>query len=150
MAGLDAVCCKCGTTFTPPDYQIRKSNYQCRDCVNTYKRAWTAKRKAEGRPVICPLWPLEKRRAYYAKPEVRARRRAWFKARMADPVEYMKLLARKRVRSRVRRGTLVPGPCAQCGSTEQIHAHHEDYSRPLDVAWLCMPCHKAVHKRRGR
>jgi hypothetical protein len=25
-------------------------------------------------------------------------------------------------------------------------AHHEDYDRPLDVMWLCQPCHKQRHK----
>lgn len=32
-----------------------------------------------------------------------------------------------------------------CGALK-THAHHEDYSRPLDVVWLC-PCH---HARRHR
>ena len=34
--------------------------------------------------------------------------------------------------------------CAVCGDTE-TEAHHEDYSKPLDVIWLCSSCHKQVH-----
>lgn len=43
-----------------------------------------------------------------------------------------------------RRGELVPQPCETCG-VARAHAHHEDYSKPLDVRWLCRPCHHAEH-----
>lgn len=25
--------------------------------------------------------------------------------------------------------------------------HHPDYSKPLEVVWMCRPCHLAEHKR---
>lgn len=31
-----------------------------------------------------------------------------------------------------------------CGS-RNAQAHHDDYSRPLDVTWLCPSCHAAEH-----
>lgn len=32
-----------------------------------------------------------------------------------------------------------------CGQTP-THAHHEDYSKPLDVVWLCVACHGRRHR----
>lgn len=43
-----------------------------------------------------------------------------------------------------RRGKIVAKPCEACGA-EQAEMHHEDYSKPLDVRWLCKTCHMAEH-----
>lgn len=51
------------------------------------------------------------------------------------------------VRLAIRRGALVREPCEVCGSTEHLDAHHEDYSKPLDVVWLCRRHHAARHRR---
>jgi hypothetical protein len=41
-----------------------------------------------------------------------------------------------------------PGACEECGTTdEKLHGHHEDYHRPLEVEWLCPPCHGARHRK---
>lgn len=45
----------------------------------------------------------------------------------------------------VRSGQLVRQPCVRCGDVKSL-AHHEDYDKPLDVMWLCQPCHKQRHK----
>ena len=31
-----------------------------------------------------------------------------------------------------------------------IHGHHEDYSEPLEVIWLCWECHARLHKNKRR
>lgn len=54
----------------------------------------------------------------------------------------------------VKNGLLVkPDKCSNCGNffpIRRIHAHHSDYSRPLDVTWLCVHCHASEHsKSRG-
>lgn len=45
----------------------------------------------------------------------------------------------------VKAGKLDKRPCQRCSAPKAI-AHHEDYDKPLDVVWLCQPCHKQRHK----
>ena len=45
----------------------------------------------------------------------------------------------------INKGTLVRSPCERCGDPKSV-AHHDDYDKPLDVTWLCQPCHKQRHK----
>ncbi len=47
-------------------------------------------------------------------------------------------------------GVLVPQPCEVCSKTENIDAHHTDYSKPLDVRWLCKSCHIKHHRELER
>jgi hypothetical protein len=42
-------------------------------------------------------------------------------------------------------GTLVRQPCEVCGTTRKIDAHHDDYSKPLEVRWLCRSHHRQHH-----
>lgn len=45
----------------------------------------------------------------------------------------------------IRCGELVRQPCSRCNEPKSV-AHHEDYDKPLEVVWLCQPCHKQRHK----
>ena len=47
-------------------------------------------------------------------------------------------------------GRMVPGPCDVCGSTERIVGHHDDYSKPFEVRWLCASHHKRLHCEQRR
>lgn len=40
-----------------------------------------------------------------------------------------------------------PSRCMSCGSDARLDAHHSDYTKPLEIAWLCNPCHRAEHRR---
>lgn len=55
-----------------------------------------------------------------------------------------KTFARQMVALAKRVGTLVPEPCAICGEGN-VQAHHSDYTRPLDVTWLCTKHHAEAH-----
>jgi hypothetical protein len=45
----------------------------------------------------------------------------------------------------IRAGEVVRQPCCRCADAKSV-AHHEDYEKPLQVMWLCQPCHKQRHK----
>lgn len=44
----------------------------------------------------------------------------------------------------VRDGKVIAMPCVKCGKKAQ--GHHEDYSKPLDVVWLCSKHHAERHR----
>jgi len=50
----------------------------------------------------------------------------------------------------IKNGDIKKIPCERCGKTKNIHAHHEDYSKPLDVIWLCVKCHVERYKEMRR
>ena len=56
-----------------------------------------------------------------------------------------KILARRLVREAIKRGDIVRKPCVKCGE-KKAQAHHDDYSKPLEVRWLCSLCHTKHHR----
>ncbi len=52
---------------------------------------------------------------------------------------------RKTLRNAVKRGLVVKESCKICGELK-TEAHHNDYSKPLDVIWLCRRHHHLIHR----
>ncbi len=77
------------------------------------------------------------------KPE-RAAKRLWQRANKE------KRIAHKAVEWAIERGELTKKPCEYCGTTEKIHAHHDNYARLLNVMWLCAKHHYQRHTEIGR
>lgn len=59
-------------------------------------------------------------------------------------------VARAKAQYAMRLGRLIPEPCEVCGSTGRVEAHHDDYSKPLDVRWLCRRHHSEAHQEKIR
>ena len=53
-------------------------------------------------------------------------------------------IVRGRVQNALKSGKLVRRPCEVCGDV-RVQAHHDDYTKPLDVRWLCPKHHHEVH-----
>jgi hypothetical protein len=78
---------------------------------------------------------------YRAYDNARPRRGDSKKHRSKYPEKYK---ARTAVGNAVRDGRLTKEPCRIC-SNPRSTAHHEDYSKPLEVVWLCQIHHEAEH-----
>ena len=50
----------------------------------------------------------------------------------------------------IRRGNIIPPETCSVPTCDAVpQAHHEDYSKPLEVVWLCHRHHKELHHREG-
>ncbi len=64
-----------------------------------------------------------------------------------DPV---KNNARGKLQYQIKIGNIKrPEKCPECKRETKVHAHHHDYSKPLDVYWLCSICHGKRHRQFG-
>lgn len=86
---------------------------------------------------------VEARAIYAQTPEGKAAlargSRAWVER---NPV---KKAATTMVGNALRSGRITREACEVCGD-DQAQAHHDDYSKPLDVRWLCTKHHAEWHK----
>ena len=54
-------------------------------------------------------------------------------------------LAYNTLKCAIERGEIIrPDNCSRCNIKSDIIGHHEDYSRPLEVIWLCYKCHRKI------
>jgi hypothetical protein len=98
------------------------------------------------------MWVVLKRRGVALRPVYRFGSDNHF-FRHGDGYSVEKKRAVLRVAKAVKRGRLTPQPCEACGVTSVckdgrrgVHAHHDDYSKPLAVRWLCKACHDKEHR----
>lgn len=102
-----------------------------------YYKAWVAEHRDELR-----AYYREYNRERYQthREQEQARRKRW-----ADKNQD-KIKAHRAVQAALKRkkNPLVKLPCGVCGALK-VNAHHEDYSKPLEVIWLCPVHHSAAH-----
>ena len=65
--------------------------------------------------------------------------------RKSNPKKYK---AQIMVNNHLRSGNLHKLPCETCGRKD-VHGHHDDYDKPLNVRWLCPVHHNLWHKQNG-
>ncbi len=87
-------------------------------------------------------------RARYIKTEngKAAKKRASEKWQEKSPI---KRAAHILTGNRLRDGKITKAPCEVCGAADFVHAHHDDYARPLDIRWLCPDHHRQWHNENG-
>ena len=146
---------RCGrcTEVKPVDqfYRIGTGRYHgyCRLCVTDACREW---RRANRDRVL----EVERRRRAKDANRIAEQTRRWraehpeamlaairrWEARNPERIR-MAQRASDAVQRAIRKGTLKrPTICEWCGAqNRQITAAHHDYTQPLNVRWLCRPCH---------
>lgn len=86
-------------------------------------------------------WPIRQR--YEPRPSTGRPQKG---SRVQEPgyleSQYRSNLAFKKA---LKSGTIESQPCSICGSIKNVDAHHEDYSKPLEVVWLCRSHHQLRH-----
>jgi hypothetical protein len=104
---------------------------KCRECtkrdVRVYYRGTHEKRSEYEKQ----RYQTPDRKAAVAANLVRHRRRNPEKTKARAAVAYA-----------LRTGKITRRPCEFCGTRVRVEAHHVDYSRPLDVRWICFVCHR--------
>jgi len=133
-------CKKCGATKALDDFYRHPGNRdgrqgKCKECAKAAVRANYRKRRNAKR---------EYERARQQKPE-RRRKKLEYQRQYRERYPE-KTRARARVWKAIRDGRLIRQPCEHCGD-ELAQAHHPDYSKPLEVMWLCVTCHYKEHGR---
>jgi hypothetical protein len=97
------------------------------------------------------MWKILKRRGVEFRPKLKYGDANHF---FVDGKGYEphQMRARNIAMKAIARGLLVPQPCEKCGFSgvakdgrNLVHAHHDDYSKPLAVRWLCKRCHHTEH-----
>lgn len=123
-----------------------------KDAIRIYKREWQRRWRLEHPEEYAKQKGLWKQRARgrnrekELNPEYQRKvARAVARWRLRNPE---KIRAHRIVFAALRNGTLEKEPCF-CDE-EKVQAHHEDYSKPLEVMWLCRPHHKGADELRRK
>ena len=153
------VCFKCGAKKPLTDYYKHKAMAdghlnKCKACARLdvkknrndnleYYRAYDQQRHEND-----PVRRAKNHAASKAWREANKQRhteltREW---RKRNPEKYAAHCA---VKSALRAGKIKKEPCMVCGNRNS-QAHHGDYTKPLDVIWLCPQHHSEVHTNERR
>jgi hypothetical protein len=134
MPQIQRTCQKCGETFHAERYKVERGDgrFCSRSCASSY----AASRKHDQYDQSGDSNPNWK--GGVSEDPYRYRKRQ--KKRHPEKVK-----ARKKLQRAVKSGRVSKEPCKDCGAAENLEGHHEDYSKPLEVTWLCKSCHIKRH-----
>ncbi len=129
--GMVRGCSRCGSEITVTEQMCKYSKYVCSPCQSAKAADYVRRNREKKRQ-----W----NNAYHSRiSDKRAEATKAWRDRHPE-----KKAAHQAVQSAIRNGTLVRQPCVICGDPK-THAHHDDYSRQLDVVWLCHKHHMQRH-----
>lgn len=134
-------CFKCGDKKPLSEFYRHKkmADGHLNKCKACTKQDVHSHRHGKGRERVLAF--DMKRANYPHRIALRAKKTAAWRAAHPDRKQAQSLLG-----AAVRTGKILPWPvCAVPDCCSKPEAHHPDYSRPLDVVWLCSAHHKQAH-----
>jgi len=140
---IDKICLNCGKRFAAKQKRRKYCSLNCSAESNCKKIA------KKGAKAMHDKYPQKGKNNFNFK-NWRSKDYSYYQRR--DKLKYPeKHKAREILRDAVRKGEIIkPNYCTQCfivKSLPEIHGHHEDYSKPLKIEWLCRDCHTTKHKK---
>jgi ribosomal protein S27AE len=145
-------CNGCGEFKKPEEFYTNPSSKDGRrsHCIVCSKR-WYYRYYEKNRESLCAkteAWRVqnmdlinENRRKWYARnPQLMRKHVDDWRARYP-----LKAAAHFAVMYALKGGHLQRSPCRTCGA-QKVQAHHADYTKPLEVDWLCSRCHGRAHR----
>ena len=145
-------CSHCGE-YKPTDAFIREKRFKvgftarCRACANEYNRLYRQRPDVKVRDRLRMRERIAKNREAYRERDRKRYREGRCPPKVLVPE---KERARRAVWNAQRYGRITkPKECSRCGHPTprvRLHAHHPDYSKPLEIIWLCSECHGLEHQ----
>lgn len=153
---MNKTCFKCGdhkplTEFYPHAKMADGHLNKCKDCT----KKDTAERHF--RMITDPVWrekELERHRLKAAKARANGKKANAESIKKGSKKYEIANRHKRRAQTKAlraqKKGIIQKKPCQVCGSTNHIQGHHDDYSKPLDVIWLCPKHHGERHVQINR
>jgi len=135
----------------PDDERIRRKKGESRKEHNElnrirYKLNFENISKRRKEKVLTP--ELRKKLCEYVKKSRKLHREKHIKYQIEYHKKVKKFQVHQKVYYAVKTGKLIkPLYCEKCGENKPLQGHHHDYSKPLDVLWVCLTCHCQIHKK---
>jgi len=120
----------------------------CKDCANVYQKKYYSQNREE-HIEKCMNWHKENREAYNKIQERYRNKKKRFLTNWKLDGK-LRVSAQKTLNFAVLKGEVTKSECCQiCGiKSEDLEAHHYDYTTPLKVTWLCEPCFTCLERRK--
>lgn len=149
--GIERQCKNCGTIFKTWFSEVRKggANYCSRKCGGLSRRRRVKREcKVCGKEFEALVSKDRWGKGRYCSHSCVTTHTWNGKSHKKVPgSEELKSKAHHTLNLAVRRGVLVrPSQCAYCGEQKPVVGHHDDYTKPLNVIWLCRKCHLQRHR----
>ena len=122
--------------------------------------------KKDGRQTFCKVCSIAHHKEYVSDPTVKETVRQYYwewtrtprgrEAQRKNKERYTERYPEKIHARNILHGAILackitrPAACSECNKPCEPNGHHSDYTKPLEVIWLCRECHTELHNNDPR